>query len=120
MRETSERPALIFGTSSDRIGTTHGRAFYGTLSKDIEAWTKLPIAPYAGVSYGTYADELVPIGGLVVRWSERVSTTHSYDGHNLHHIASYARDDGTAFGVVVAEQDEHYFLGVTLSVSFGK
>lgn len=120
VRETSARPALIFGTSSDRIGTPHGRAFYGTLSKDLEAWTKLPVAPYAGASFGTYDDELVPIGGIVVRWAERFSTTSLYDGHNIHHIASYARDDGIAFGVVLAEQDGEHFLGLSLSAGFGK
>jgi hypothetical protein len=28
--EEGNQPALIFGTSSDRIGTPHGQAFYGT------------------------------------------------------------------------------------------
>lgn len=55
-----------------------------------------------------------------MRWAERVSTTHLYDGHNVHHLANYARDDGIAFGVVVAEQDGEHFLGLTLSASFGK
>src|SRR5512134_2438884 len=52
IEETGSRPALIFGTSSDRIGTPHGRAIYGTFSKDLTAWTGLPIAPYAGASFG--------------------------------------------------------------------
>lgn len=118
--ETKERPALIFGTSSDRIGTPHGRAFYGTFSKDLEAWTDLPIAPYAGVSFGTFDDELVGIAGLVVRWADRVSTTHLYDGHNIHQLANYTLDGGRSLGLVVAEQDNDYFLGFTFSTSFGK
>ena len=34
IKETTRRPALILGTSSDRIGTPSGQSFYGTLSKN--------------------------------------------------------------------------------------
>jgi len=61
VQETENTPGLIFGTSSDRIGTPSGQAFYGTLSKDLETWTGLPIAPYFGASFGTFDDELVAI-----------------------------------------------------------
>jgi hypothetical protein len=50
VEETEKRPALIFGTSSDRIGTPSGQSFYGTLSKNLEEWIKIPIAPYAGAA----------------------------------------------------------------------
>jgi len=116
--ETDQRPALIFGTSSDRIGTPHGRAIYGTLSKDLEGWTGLPIAPYAGASFGTFDDELVGIGGLMIRWSERVNTTSMWDGHNLHHVADYAIDEQNLIGIVLAEQDGAYSLGLSYSISF--
>jgi hypothetical protein len=120
MRETASRPALILGTSSDRIGTPHGRAFYATLSKDLEGATGLPIAPYAGASFGTFEDELVPVGGLVIRWADRFSTTHLYDGENIHHLATWALQPGQAIGVVAAEQDGEYYLGLAFSTSFGK
>ncbi len=32
MTETTQRPALIIGTSSDRIGTPRGQSFYATFS----------------------------------------------------------------------------------------
>ena len=35
--ETEKRPALILGTSQDRIGTPSGQSFYATLSKNLEA-----------------------------------------------------------------------------------
>ncbi|MFY9608879.1 MAG: hypothetical protein WAU45_09730, partial [Blastocatellia bacterium] len=56
MTETEKRPALILGTSSDRIGTPSGRSFYATVSKDLTAAVKLPIAAYVGVSYGSFED----------------------------------------------------------------
>ena len=34
--ETGSRPALIVGTSSDRIGTPRGQSYYFTLSKDLK------------------------------------------------------------------------------------
>ena len=52
--ETEKRPALILGTSSDRIGTPEGRSFYATFSKDLTESTGLPIAPYVGYSYGQF------------------------------------------------------------------
>ena len=117
--ETDARPALIFGTSSDRIGTPHGRAIYGTFSKDLEEWTGLPIAPYVGASFGTFDDELVGIGGLMIRWSERWSTTSMWDGHNLHHLANWAFPEGSSLGLVVVQQDDDYYFGASFSTSFG-
>lgn len=111
-------PALIVGTSSDRIGTSHGRSFYATFSKDLEEWTGLPIAPYFGGSFGTFDDELVAIGGLSIRWGERVGTTSLWDGHNLHHIIETYVGDRHTFGLVIANLDGDYDLGVSYSVGF--
>ena len=116
--ETERRPALILGTSSDRIGTPDGRAYYATLSKDLEHALGLPVAPYAGASYGEFDDELVGIAGLHVRWTPSVGSTHLWDGHNLHHVLAHAFADGPSVGLVVAEQDGDYSLGVTVSTSF--
>lgn len=118
--ETEHRPALILGTSSDRIGTPHGRAIYATLSKDLEDWSGLPVAPYVGASFGTFEDELDPIGGLVVRWADRFSTTHLYDGENIHHLATWSLEHGRSFGVVAVEQDGEHFFGLTFSAGFGR
>jgi hypothetical protein len=118
MTETDTRPALIVGTSSDRIGTSHGRAFYATFSKDLETWTGLPVAPYAGVSYGTFDDELVGIGGLRIRWSERITTTHLWDGHDLHHVIETPLGERATLGLVVVDLDGHVDVGVTFSIGF--
>jgi hypothetical protein len=116
--EEGDYPALILGTSSDRIGTTHGRAVYATLSKDLEAWTELPAAPYVGLSYGTFDDELEVIGGLYIRWTEDFSSTHSWDGHNLHHLLELSVNERMTAGVVVVDIDGAYDVGVTLSIGF--
>lgn len=116
--EEDDTPALILGTSSDRIGTSHGRAVYATLSKDLERWTGLPIAPYAGVSYGTFDDEAVAIGGLAINWSERISSIHSWDGHNLQNLVETSVGESQLVGLVLTHVDGEYNLGVSWSIAF--
>jgi hypothetical protein len=108
----------MLGTSSDRIGTSHGRAFYATVSKDLEAWTGLPIAPYTGISYGTYDDESVWIGGVSIRWSERWTSTHLWDGHNLHHLIDTTIGESQTIGLVVVDLDGRVDVGVSYSIGF--
>ena len=106
------------GTSSDRIGTPHGRAFYATLSKDLEEWTGLPISPYAGTSYGTSDEEWIAIGGLTVRWTERWTSTHLWDGHNLHHLIETSLGERQTLGLVIVDLAGAYDLGIAYSVGF--
>ena len=113
------RPALILGTSSDRIGTGEGRAIYATLSKSLESVWDLPVAPYAGVSFSTRNDEFLPVGGLSIFWTDVLTSQHLYDGRNIHHVLNWAALERLALGVVVAEQDGEYFPGVSLVWSFG-
>ena len=87
--ETHTRPALIFGTSSDRIGTPSGQSFYATLSKNLKHHTGLPVAPYAGVAYGTFDDRARAIGGLNINFSERWSSTILFDGVRVHPLLNY-------------------------------
>lgn len=115
--ETERRPALILGTSSDRIGTPSGRAYYATLSKDLEAWTGLPIAPYAGTAYGGFEHEWELIGGLRIRWGSLFETAHMWDGENLHHLVDRPFGRYRVGGVAV-EQDGTYYFGITLGASF--
>ena len=114
--ETETRPALILGTSSDRIGTPAGQAYYATLSKDLEVRTGWPVAPYVGASYGTYEDSLRPIGGVQIRHTERLSSMHLHDGRAVHHMLSY--DFGPGRPTVGLLWVDHAHLGVTASLGF--
>lgn len=112
--ETETRPALIFGTSSDRIGTPSGRAVYGTFSKDLESILGIPVAPYVGVNYSGFDHDFDAIGGLNIRWPEKITSTHLYDGENIHHII--ARDvESVNLGFLIVEQDSKYYFGLTLA-----
>ena len=114
LTETHKRPALIVGTSSDRIGTPFGQSFYATISKNLKHVTGLPIAPYFGVAYGTFEDRLRPIGGLNITLSERWSSTILFDGVRVHPTANYTWGRHQ-FGVIF-ERGRH--PGASYSISF--
>lgn len=117
VEETRRRPAVILGTSSDRIGTDDGRAYFGTLSKDLGGLVGLPVSPYAGVAYGESDEEWVVIGGLNVRWPEGIRSTHLYDGEHVHHVVSRGFQNWT-LGVVLAEQEDGHHLGLSVGLDF--
>jgi hypothetical protein len=91
LTETRKRPALILGTSSDRIGTPYGQSFYATFSKNLKSATGLPLAPYAGLAYGTFEDRVRVIGGLNVNLAKRWSSTVLFDGVRVHPLLNYMR-----------------------------
>jgi len=115
--EDEWRPALIVGTSSDRIGTPDGRAYYATFSKSLRRETGLPIAPYLGTAFGEFEDDWELIGGLRISWTDRLSTTSMWDGENLHHTLDYAFDEWRA-GLVLVQQDDDHYAGITLGTTF--
>src|SRR5687768_18585841 len=57
--ETRRVPAVIFGTSSDRIGTPSGQSYFVTVSKSLHHDIGLPVAPYIGASWSTYENRMV-------------------------------------------------------------
>jgi len=114
LTETHQRPAIILGTSSDRIGTPYGQSFYATISKNLKHSTKLPISPYVGVAYGTYEHRTRVIGGLNVTFGERWSSTILFDGVRVHPLVNYTYGRHQ-FGVIM-ERGRH--PGVSYSISF--
>jgi hypothetical protein len=112
--ETHQRPALILGTSSDRIGTPSGQSFYVTVSKSLKHAIGLPIAPYVGVAYGTYEARARVIGGLNVTVGDRWSSTILFDGVRIHPLVNYTR--GRHQLGVIFERGRH--PGVSYSISF--
>lgn len=114
LTEAKHRPALIVGTSSDRIGTPSGQSFYATFSKSLKRETGLPIAPYTGVAYGTYEDRLRPIGGLNLTFDDSWSSTIVFDGVRVHPLVNYTR--GRHVFSVIMERGRN--PGASYSVSF--
>ncbi len=115
MTETDKRPAVIFGTSSDRIGTPSGRSIYATMSKNLSEEVKLPIAPYVGVAYSTYEDRFLPLAGLTVNWTTNLSSLVIYDGVKVHPTLTYALGTRHVFTFLLAQGKNP---GVSYSISF--
>jgi hypothetical protein len=114
IKETAHRPALILGTSSDRIGTPEGQSFYATFSKNLRRETRLPIAPYVGAAYGTYEDRLRAIGGLNIGFTERFTALVIFDGVHVHPLLNYSHDRHGFSFLLVRGRDP----GISYSVSF--
>lgn len=114
LKETEKRPAIILGTSSDRIGTPSGQSFYATLSKSLERELDLPIAPYIGVAYGTYEKKARVIGGINIYFPKNFSSTILYDGVNIHPLLNYAYNRHQFAFVLVQSKKP----GFSYSVSF--
>jgi hypothetical protein len=114
LTETARRPALMIGTSTDRIGTPSGHSFYATVSKNLREETGLPISPYVGVAYGTYEDQLRPVGGLSIFLGKGFSLLATYNGVQVHPLLNYSRGRHTLSLVMVKGRDP----GMSYSVSF--
>lgn len=113
--ETEYRPALIFGTSSDRIGTPRGRSIYGTVSKNLSEAVKLPIAPYVGVAYSSYEHRFLPLAGLTINWTNNFSSLVIFDGVKVHPTFTYALGRRHIFTFLLAQGKNP---GASYSISF--
>ena len=114
LTETKNRPAIILGTSSDRIGTPSGQSFYATFSKNLKRETGLPIAPYVGVAYGTYENRFRVIGGLNINFGKGFGSTILFDGVRVHPTFNYSFKQHQ-FGVIFAQGKN---FGANYSISF--
>jgi hypothetical protein len=114
LSETQKRPALIFGTSSERIGTNEGQSFYATVSKSLKGETHLPIAPYVGIAYGTKIDGLRVIGGLNIKFTNQLSSTVIFDGVHVHPLLNFSYNRHALSFILVRGRD----AGISYSISF--
>lgn len=106
----------MLGTSSDRIGTPDGQAYYLTLSKDLSTVGGGPFAPYVGAAYGTFEDKLRLIVGVHVRIPRSgLASTLIHDGVNFHPTLEYRFGERHVLTLLwVATED----LGIAYSVAF--
>ena len=114
VQETGRRPALIVGTSTDRIGTPSGHAYYATFSKNLQPLLHAPIAPYVGAAYGTYDSRLRPIGGLNFLVTETIAALVTYNGEHYNSIISLSHGRYTTSLLYVSGGD----LGAAWNVTW--
>lgn len=107
--ETKTRPAVVFGTSSDRIGTPSGQAYFVTVSKGFGR-----VAPYVGASYSGYENRMIYPFGVNVSVTDGVSAMLMNDGVHTHLSATYAHRKASLTLLLVERKN----VGVTLGVTF--
>lgn len=112
--ETASRPAMIFGTSSDRIGTPSGQSYFVTVSKSLNHHLGLPIAPYVGASYSGYEGRVIYPFGVNVAVRPNVSALVMNDGVHTHLSATYAWNR-YSFTVLAVERKH---VGFTMAAAF--
>lgn len=112
--EAQRRPAVIFGTSSDRIGTAEGQSYYVTVSKSLHHETGLPIAPYVSASYSTFENRMLYPFGVNVAIGNNWSAMLINDGVHTHVSATYAWSRFAVTLLAVERKD----LGVTIGARF--
>ena len=110
VRETSDRPAVIVGTSSDRIGTPYGRAYYVTVSKEVADGVGL----YVGASYSEFEHKVLIPAGMSFRFDERWGGLIVFDGVRFHPIVSYSWDRYSLSLILAGMRHP----GLSLSVGF--
>ena len=88
LTESAVRPAVIFGTSSDRIGTPKGKqSYYVTVAKQLSA---LRVAPYFSLNYSeTERGFNVPFGANL-GLGKGFSLLPMYDGHASHTLLTWS------------------------------
>src|SRR3712207_9290304 len=62
-----------------------------TFSKNLKRETGLPVAPYAGLAYGTHESRLRPVGGLNLDFGKGFTSTVVFDGVRVHPLLNYTR-----------------------------
>jgi hypothetical protein len=115
VREGKRKPAVIFGLSSDRIGTPFGKSLFLTASRDFRIGGGVSIAPYVGAAHGTYEDKTRAIGGVNLRFSKSLSALAIFDGVRLHEVISFEKGSHGLSAVFIRNGRR---LGVSYNVVF--
>jgi hypothetical protein len=114
LSENLRRPAVMFGTSSDRIGTPEGQSYFVTVSKNLHHEMGLPIAPYLGASYSTFENRMLYPFGVNVAIGTRWSAMLLNDGIHTHISATRAWDRFAVTLLAVERKD----VGITIGTRF--
>ncbi len=90
LTEGDRRPALFFGTSSDRIGSPAGeQSYFLTASKHHPS---RPVSAYVSLNYSEWDSDFNFPFGVEVALGEQFSIRPMYDGQRTHLTLSYQKD----------------------------
>lgn len=110
LTENKSRPAIILGTSSDRIGTPRGRAYYVTVSKEVVD----DFGIYVGAMYGEHEEKIRIPFGASYRFDDNWSVLYAYDGVNSHPMVTYSWDRKNLTFLLVSGK----YPGISFGIGF--
>jgi hypothetical protein len=86
--ERHRRPAVFFGTSSDRIGSPPGKqSYYLTVAKRAPS---LPVSAYASLNYSEWDERLNVPFGATLELGRGFSVQPMFDGDRTHLLLHHA------------------------------
>ncbi len=93
LTEGAKKPALFFGTSSDRIGSPEGeQSYFLTAAKRHPSW---PVSAYVSLNYSEWDEAFNLPFGVEFELGQRFSLRPMYDGQRSHLMLNYS---GKRFG----------------------
>jgi hypothetical protein len=99
--ETEERPGIVAGFSSDRIGTPTGMSYFVSAQKQLGGESG-KIAPYIGLAYSTFGREVLFPFGASVGLKENLVLLPMYDGRHAHTTLSWFGKHGESVSLIAA------------------
>ena len=88
--ETAQRPALILGTSSDRIGSPEGtQAYFATVSKRL---SETGTTAYFSLNYSELDDGMNFPFGAAQEIGQKFAVRYMFDGRRSHALLDYYQD----------------------------
>lgn len=115
--ETDTRPGFIFGWSSDRIGTPHGRMYFLTASKLTASNARgFGVAPYVSVAYSEFDRGFTVPWGASLALGPQWTLLPMYDGHRSHTTLSWSAPDGRSSVTLIAAFNRRF--GVSIGRNF--
>ncbi len=115
--ETDERPGLIAGFSSDRIGTPYGKMYFVTASKLLASNERgFGIAPYVSVAYSEFDRGFTVPFGASIALGPQWTLLPMYDGHRAHTTLTWSTPDGKTSITAIAAFNQR--LGLSIGRNF--
>ncbi|MDZ4723271.1 MAG: hypothetical protein SGI97_05145 [candidate division Zixibacteria bacterium] len=113
LTESPKRPSLMFGFSSDRIGTTKGNLQYYLVVGKYLPWLRL--APYAGIQYSDNDEGINYPFGANIEISSKFSLMPMYDGNRSHLVGNYYINDRVGLSLLWLWYEQ---AGISVFVGF--